>query len=37
MTVAHGREYGDVSPFRGVYKGGALSSLEVEVTFERLA
>jgi transglutaminase-like putative cysteine protease len=31
VRVAVGRDYADVPPTRGVYKGGAASSLEVNV------
>lgn len=37
VTVARGRDYADVAPFRGVYHGGALERLDVEVTLTRLA
>ncbi|MCU1491909.1 MAG: transglutaminase protein [Acidimicrobiaceae bacterium] len=37
VTVAHGRDYSDVAPFIGIYQGGALLELEVEVVLERLA
>jgi transglutaminase-like putative cysteine protease len=36
IVVARGRDYGDVTPFKGVYRGGA-SSLEVLVDVTRLA
>lgn len=37
VTVARGRDYADVSPFRGVYQGGKLQGLEVSVELTRLA
>lgn len=37
VAVARGRDYGDVAPLRGVYRGGALVSLEVEVLLTRLS
>jgi transglutaminase-like putative cysteine protease len=37
VTVARGRDYRDVAPFRGVYQGGALDDLEVTVELVRLA
>jgi len=37
VTVARGRDYADVAPFRGVYQGGALGGLEVSVELTRLA
>lgn len=37
VVVARGREYGDVSPMRGVYAGGGASTQEVEVTITREA
>ena len=36
IVVARGRDYGDVTPFKGVYRGGA-STLEVLVDVTRLA
>ncbi|MDQ1702503.1 MAG: hypothetical protein QOF57_1755 [Frankiaceae bacterium] len=36
IVVARGRDYGDVTPFKGVYRGGA-SKLEVLVDVTRLA
>jgi transglutaminase-like putative cysteine protease len=36
ITVARGRDYADVAPFRGVYQGGSLESLEVLVDLIRL-
>jgi transglutaminase-like putative cysteine protease len=36
VTVARGRDYADVAPFRGVYHGGALASLDVSVELTRL-
>lgn len=37
VTVARGRDYADVAPFRGVYHGGKLDRLEVTVELTRLA
>lgn len=37
VTVARGRDYADVAPFRGVYHGGALEHLDVSVTLTRTA
>ncbi|HVB06843.1 MAG TPA: transglutaminase family protein [Acidimicrobiales bacterium] len=37
VTVARGRDYADVAPFRGVYQGGALESLDVSVELVRMA
>jgi transglutaminase-like putative cysteine protease len=37
VTVAHGRDYGDVSPLRGVYHGGSLEDLQVSVDLTRLS
>lgn len=37
VLVARGRDYGDVSPLRGIYHGERTESLEVSVTFSRLA
>ena len=37
VTIGHGRDYGDVAPFRGVYHGGALDSLTVAVDLTRVA
>src|SRR5665213_2152329 len=37
VTVAKGRDYSDVAPFRGIYQGGALEKLEVSVELTRLA
>ena len=37
VTVAKGRDYADVAPFRGIYQGGALERLEVTVELTRLA
>ncbi len=36
VVVARGRDYEDVSPFKGVYSGSATAALEVEVKFTRL-
>ena len=35
VRVAAGRDYADVPPTRGVYKGGAASTLTVSIVFER--
>lgn len=37
VTVARGRDYADVAPLHGIYHGGELESLEVEVALTRLA
>ncbi len=37
VTVARGRDYSDVSPFRGIFHGGGLKGLEVSVELTRLA
>ena len=37
VIVARGREYGDVTPLRGVYAGGGKSSQQVEVRITREA
>ena len=37
VAVAHGRDYADVAPVVGIYQGGNLASLAVEVVLERLA
>lgn len=37
VAVAHGRDYADVAPVIGIYQGGDLASLAVEVVLERLA
>ena len=37
MTLARGRDYGDVSPLRGVIHGGAKHTLRVAVTVSPLA
>jgi transglutaminase-like putative cysteine protease len=37
VTVARGRDYADVTPFRGIYQGGALDELEVSVELVRQA
>jgi transglutaminase-like putative cysteine protease len=34
VTLAHGRDYADVSPLRGVIRGGAHHTLDVAVTVE---
>ena len=36
VTVAHGRDFGDVSPLRGVIQGGSRHTLTVGVTVEAL-
>ncbi|MGJ7442860.1 transglutaminase family protein [Aquipuribacter sp. MA13-6] len=35
VVVAHGRDYGDVPPFRGVVSGGAGSRMDVQVDLTR--
>ncbi|TDP96298.1 transglutaminase-like putative cysteine protease [Labedaea rhizosphaerae] len=37
VWVAIGRDYGDVSPLKGTYSGGAASAIEVSVDMTRLA
>lgn len=37
VTLATGRDYTDVTPLRGIYAGGATSSMSVSVTVTRLA
>jgi transglutaminase-like putative cysteine protease len=37
VTVARGRDYADVAPFRGIYQGGVLEGLNVTVDLTRLA
>jgi transglutaminase-like putative cysteine protease len=37
IWVAHGRDYADVAPLKGIYSGGASSALEVTVDVTRLA
>jgi transglutaminase-like putative cysteine protease len=37
VVVAHGRDYGDVPPLKGVYHGGAADALDVSVELTRLA
>jgi transglutaminase-like putative cysteine protease len=37
VTVARGRDYSDVTPFRGIYHGGRLQDLNVSVDITRLA
>lgn len=37
VTVARGRDYADVPPLRGVYHGGELEQLSVEVELTRVA
>ncbi|MBM6405016.1 transglutaminase family protein [Phycicoccus sp. CSK15P-2] len=37
VVVARGRDYEDVSPFKGVYSGRATAAQQVEVTMTRLA
>lgn len=36
ISVARGRDYGDVSPLKGIYSGGHAQSLGVSVTLTRL-
>jgi transglutaminase-like putative cysteine protease len=35
VVVAYGRDYGDVSPMRGIFSGGDSRSVDVEVTLTR--
>jgi hypothetical protein len=35
--VARGRDYQDVSPFKGVYSGPGVATLDVSVRFTRLS
>ncbi len=37
VVVARGRDYDDVTPFKGIYSGRATAALEVVVTITRLA
>jgi transglutaminase-like putative cysteine protease len=37
VTVARGRDYADVAPFRGIYQGGTLEGLDVTVHLIRLS
>ena len=37
VVVAHGRDYGDVPPLKGVYHGGNAEALDVSVELTRLA
>jgi transglutaminase-like putative cysteine protease len=37
VVVAHGRDYGDVPPLKGVYHGGPSEALDVNVELTRLA
>jgi transglutaminase-like putative cysteine protease len=37
VWVATGRDYGDVSPLKGTYSGGAATAIEVTVDMTRLA
>jgi transglutaminase-like putative cysteine protease len=37
IVVARGRDYEDVSPFKGVYSGTGIATLDVQVAFTRLA
>ncbi len=37
VVVAHGRDYGDVPPLKGVYHGGPAEALDVSVELTRLA
>ena len=34
--MGHGRDYGDVTPVKGVYRGGSGGRLEVDVRITRL-
>ena len=36
VPVAHGRDYADVPPLKGVYSGSATQSLDVTVRMTRL-
>ena len=36
VTLAWGRDYGDVAPLRGVLRGGTAAKPQVEVTVEPL-
>ena len=36
IVVGRGRDYGDVSPLRGIYQGGGGAALDVEVTLTRV-
>ncbi len=37
VVVGRGRDYDDVSPFRGMYAGPEVGSLDVEITFTRMS
>ncbi len=37
VLVARGREYADVAPLKGIYRGGTASALEVTVNLTRMA
>jgi hypothetical protein len=37
VLVAVGRDYGDVPPLKGIYRGAPSSTMEVTVTVTRLA
>jgi transglutaminase-like putative cysteine protease len=37
VVVGRGRDYGDVSPLKGIYSGGAAGDLEVKVELTRVA
>jgi transglutaminase-like putative cysteine protease len=37
VVVARGRDYADVSPLKGIYRGGPSQSLRVSVELTRLA
>jgi len=37
VVVARGRDYGDVTPLKGIFTGAASTSLEVDVTITRQA
>jgi transglutaminase-like putative cysteine protease len=36
VKIGHGRHYPDVPPIKGVYRGGAESTLEARVTMTRI-
>ena len=36
MKIGHGRDYADVPPIKGVYRGSATSELEARVTMTRV-
>jgi transglutaminase-like putative cysteine protease len=37
VVVAHGRDYADVPPLKGMYHGGSSEALDVHVELTRLA